>query len=133
MSGCEIEFNGFITAADNLFIEEENAIEHANTLSPIGTIEQKSFTCPNDVTVQYTYYEVSSEPEVTELCRDNFTAFLASNTSFLGQNFRTQAEAEQRVLEILTQFPEGFARVRSLGFACENGTFIFYWFVESFI
>lgn len=126
-----MEFNGFITAAENLFVEAENAVAYSESFDPIKLVEPKTYVCSLNVDELYGYYEVTAAPEVTQLCRDNFTAHLEANQLFLGRLFRTEAEAINHEIVIISEYPDAFTRVRSQGFFCENGTYILYWFVQS--
>jgi hypothetical protein len=128
-----LEFQGFVTAANNLFTEFENAEAYAETLTPIGIITPQTYVCSLNTDELYGYYEVTPAPEVTELCRSNFTAYLAANQNFFSRKFRTQAEAINHEILIIAEYPDAFTRVRSQGFFCENGTYILYWFVENII
>lgn len=67
---------GFLTAADNLFETEEEAIAYADTFVPPRDVTQKSYTCSEDVSIQYIYYEVGND--IIAPCNVLFEEFLAA-------------------------------------------------------
>lgn len=83
--------------------------------------------------MQYAYWDIEDKPVPSQLCLTRFDAFLTRDTSFLGQVFRTQPEAEQRQMDILTEYPQGFAVVRQNLFYCENDATIEYYYIESYV
>jgi hypothetical protein len=94
IGGCDIEFQGFVTAANNLFIREYRANRYANTFDPPRQVAQKNYTCSEDVTVQYVYYEVSEG----NACQIEYDDFIATNAGQpLPQIFFATEQAAQLV------------------------------------
>jgi hypothetical protein len=58
VNGCDLEFNGFITAKDNKFIQLIHAEQYAATLNNGSTPVTKTYMCSTDITQQYQYWEV---------------------------------------------------------------------------
>lgn len=104
IGGCEVEFNGFITAANNLFIQRYNADIFANTFTPPRQVVQKSYSCPNDVTIQYAYFEVKPLINPCDTERDKFW----NDNSYFRNNIQYLPNSAASITSYLAAFPPSF-------------------------